>query len=406
MDKITFCIPVKSNLRYLKTCIFSIRENSYRKDHDIIIYVDEDKDGTVEWLNSVKDELNIKFYENKTGVLTGIGKGYDFCIEKSATDIFMIFHADMMLGKNADVECLKHLSEKNVVCCTRIEPPLHPSGPEKIVMDFGFWPEENIHNGFKKSQFNEYVQSHLGSPKITHGCFAPWMMYKMDFNLVGGHDKIFHSYHEDSDIFNRFYLLGYNFIQPWSALVYHLTCRAGIFENGLDKKSERVMEMQRRSLFEFIRKWGAPILHDDHMLPIVRKRYDVGFIIKNCIAPNHGVLFKELEPWCDTIYTDFPEFLTRRYIEINQNNTNFDIRKKIKSTAEERINNILVEFDATKWKQEHYQFIQNFSLIIENTGEIGEFEYDIFKLNIKSMESYEQKLICSNDNWYLSKLKV
>ena len=28
MDKITFCIPSKSNLRYLKTCIPSIRENS------------------------------------------------------------------------------------------------------------------------------------------------------------------------------------------------------------------------------------------------------------------------------------------------------------------------------------------------------------------------------------------
>ena len=47
MNKITFCIPSKSNLRYLKTCIPSIRENAYRKDHDIIIFVDSDEDNKI-----------------------------------------------------------------------------------------------------------------------------------------------------------------------------------------------------------------------------------------------------------------------------------------------------------------------------------------------------------------------
>ena len=60
MDKITFCIPSKNNCRYLKACIPSIRKNSYRKDHDIIVFVDADNDGTVEWLESVKDKYNIK----------------------------------------------------------------------------------------------------------------------------------------------------------------------------------------------------------------------------------------------------------------------------------------------------------------------------------------------------------
>ena len=46
---ITFCIPSKSNLRYLKPCIKSIQDNSYYPNK-IIVYVDQDKDGTVEWL--------------------------------------------------------------------------------------------------------------------------------------------------------------------------------------------------------------------------------------------------------------------------------------------------------------------------------------------------------------------
>ena len=114
MDKITFCIPSKSNLRYLKTCIPSIRKNAYRNDHDIIIFVDSDEDNTIEWLDTVKKQYNIKYYVNPDlgNSLYGIGRAYDFCIEKSTTDIFMIFHADMMLGKNADLKAFNHLKEK------------------------------------------------------------------------------------------------------------------------------------------------------------------------------------------------------------------------------------------------------------------------------------------------------
>ena len=56
---ITFCIPSKNNLRYLKPCIKSIQDNSYYPNQ-IIVYVDQDTDGTVEWLR----ENGIKFIQN------------------------------------------------------------------------------------------------------------------------------------------------------------------------------------------------------------------------------------------------------------------------------------------------------------------------------------------------------
>jgi hypothetical protein len=65
----------------------------------------------------------------------------------------MIFHADMMLGKDADLEAYKHMASKVVVCSTRIEPPLHPNAGEKILQDFGVWPED-----FKENEFNEFVE--------------------------------------------------------------------------------------------------------------------------------------------------------------------------------------------------------------------------------------------------------
>ena len=55
----------------------------YRKDHDIIVFVDADNDGTVEWLKSVELEYNLKYIVNETGDLFGIGKAYDKCVETS-----------------------------------------------------------------------------------------------------------------------------------------------------------------------------------------------------------------------------------------------------------------------------------------------------------------------------------
>jgi glycosyltransferase involved in cell wall biosynthesis len=401
MEKITFCMPVKSNLRYLKASIASIRENASRKDHDIIIYVDEDTDGTCTWLDSLKDP-NIQYFKNTSCWLLGIGKGYDFCIDKIKTDVFMIFHADMMLGKNADEEAFKHLKPQTVVCCTRIEPPLHPPGPEKIVIDFGLWPEENIGRGFQKKDFNAYVEQQLSSQdtKVTNGCFAPWMMYKKDFDAVGGHDRIFHSYHEDSDLFNRFLLKGYKMIQPWTALVYHLTCRAGIFENGLDKKSARVISMQHKSFYDFVRKWGTIILHDAHLMPIVKNKYDIGFVIRN--AFNYD-LVKELEPWCDTLYLDHIDNIYT-LIKEAQFHTSFDMKKRVRPIAQEKTNKILVHFNLENVETQQVNFLMQLPAILEDSGEIGEMTHDIFTLNIGSLETFNDKLINATDPWHTNRL--
>jgi len=268
MDKITFCIPSKTNLRYLKACIPSIRENAYRKDHDIIIFVDSDEDGTIDWLKEVKDEYNIQYYVNpKLGKeLYGIGMAYDFCIEKS----------------------FKHLKPKTVVCSTRVEPPIHPNAGEKILLHFGMWPEK-----FKKEEFNKYVEEHLEDTKTTEGIFAPWMMYKEEFLALGGHDPRMHSCREDSDVFNRMHLDGFKFIQPWNSLVYHLTGRgAGSFDGDKERHEQWKKDMNASTL-EFIRKWGQNVNHTPLMKPIVHPVYKKSVIINN---PNPEIE-AVLEPW-------------------------------------------------------------------------------------------------------------
>ena len=354
MNKITFCIPSKSNLQYLKTCIPSIRNNAYKKDHDIIVFVDSDEDGTVKWLDQVKDKYNLTYYTNpKLGEeLYGIGMAYDFCIEKSTTDIFMIFHADMILAKNADYEAYKHLKEKTVVCATRIEPPLHPNGGEKILEDFGMYPEE-----FKETDFNQYIVDRIeqfDEVTTTEGIFAPWMMYKKEYlEILGGHDPILHSCREDSDIFNRMLLADFTFIQSWESFVYHFTGRgAGSFD-GDEERHRKWKEDMNKSTLAFIKKWGTNVNHTNFMKPIVSPVYKKSYKLVN---PNPQ-LTEALEPW-------------------------FNGGK-----------DIIIKINGNKFNNEDFQIIQKLNDIIKDSGEIGEFELGNLKITINSLTEYQNDLI-------------
>ena len=126
--KITYCIPTKNNLRYLKNSIQSIRQNSIN-EYDIVVFVDSDNDGTIEWL----DKNNIRYSVNESPEPKGIAYGYNRCIEMATTPIVCMFHADMYMAKGFDVGIVKHLTPLSVVSGTRIEPPLHPKGKKKLV---------------------------------------------------------------------------------------------------------------------------------------------------------------------------------------------------------------------------------------------------------------------------------
>ena len=388
MEKITFCIPSKSNLRYLKTCIPSIRNNAHRKDHDIIVFVDSDEDGTVEWLEAVKDQYNLTYYVNPYlgERLFGIGKAYDYCIEHSTTDIFMIFHADMMLGIDADLNAFKHLKNKTVVCSTRVEPPIHPNAGEKILQHFGMWPEE-----FQTKEFNEFVETQLSSDKVTEGIFAPWMMYKDEFLSIGGHDPRLHSAREDSDVFNRLLLGGFEFKQPWNSLVYHLTGRGGQFQHGKvtqdeTQKSDEWRKLMNNSTREFIRKWKSTVKHTPLMKPIVSPIYDIGIQIVN----SNDSLLGAVEPWGHNVYIDLDY---GDYIDREQPNTEDNLVLKISPIDEKPKNDIVIRIDGKTFTQQDYLYLHEIGNIISQSGDIGKFKVGNLIIEINKIEEIQSNLV-------------
>ena len=386
MNKITYCIPSKDNLRYLKSSIKSIKENS-STDYDIVVFVDTDNDGTEEWLKAE----GVRYILNKEEQPKGIAAGYNRCIESAETDVVCMFHADMYMAKGFDTNLLKHLKSKVVVAATRIEPPLHPPGLEKIIQDFGMYPED-----FKVEEFNSFVEQAVVEYKdqTTYGIFAPWACYKNDLVEIGLHDEYFHSYHEDSDIFNRMILNGMVCVQSRDSLVYHLTCRGGQFQDGIDKvtANPQFHYMKNKAQRNYLRKWGSWVQNNEYQHPIIHPKYNIAFVVSNCNLH----MLEVLEPWCDRIYiADDMQVITTAYFEKEQPNPNFDLSKRVLLIGHNDPhgeNDVVVEFDARQVNH-NFQYIQQLAEIIKDNGEVGDFVLDIFKVSIYSMEEYQQNLI-------------
>jgi glycosyltransferase involved in cell wall biosynthesis len=362
MEKITFVIPSRNNLEFLQLAYKSIRNLTTK--HEILVLNDASTDGTQEWIDSLGDD-DLIVYHNPGPERIGIVGMFDRGIEMARTKIIFAFHADMVAAPDLDKHILKHLKKGTVVSATRVEPPLHPDGPEKILMNFGIEVDE-----FDYDKFCNWVNGPVGStggyqPKhdtlVTEGIFAPWCMYKEDFLAVGGHDELFAPQSkEDSDLFNRFVLNGYKVLQTWEGLVYHFTSRGSRFNKhaggAAGKNSNEWLQTTTTNMKKFIKKWGTVVQHDPLMKPIISPVYKKSINIIN----SNPQLEEALEPWA---------------------NGGEDI---------------IISVDGNNFNQQDFQLIQKINDIIKDSGEIGEFELGNLKIKINSLKEYQNELICAS----------
>jgi len=389
MKPISFIIPSRNNKTYLEMCYNSIRKNS-GYTHEICFADDFSEDGTWEYLQEIKSkDDNVKIYRNEGPERLGLTILYDKIVEEMATnDRLLFFHSDMYLFPDALDYVDEYLKEGVVVTLTRVEPPLHPEGPEKIVVDFGIEPDE-----LKEQQLLDWYRRYEPTQEITEGVFAPWSIMRKDFESIGGHDKLFRPQSkEDSDIFNRLHLNGVKFIQTWKGLVYHMTSRGSRFNpysgGAPGKDSPEWLYTTNKNMREFIRKWGTMVQHDQFMKPIVSPVYSIGFELTK---PAPVDMIRLLEPWCQYMVVPAREELLQ-YIEEEQPNTDYQLDKKLHTDIpNDPIYDIKVVFDPTKFNQQSFNILQKLPDIIKDSGSEGErFELDIFDIWIEQMVEHQE----------------
>ena len=389
-NKITFVIPSRNNLEFLQLAYQSIR--NLETKHEVLVLNDASTDGTLEWIDSLYDE-DLIVYHNPGPDRIGIVGMFDKGIEMARTDIIMAFHSDMVAAPDLDKHVLKHLEKGTVVSATRVEPPLHPDGPEKMLVNFGVEVEDFDMDKFNNWVNNEYKPKH--DKLVTEGIFAPWCMYKEDFLAVGGHDELFAPQSkEDSDIFNRFVLNGYKVLQTWEGLVYHFTSRGSRFNKhaggGAGLNSQEWLYTTTKNMRNFIRKWGTMVKHDNLLKPIIAPKYDIGIILSN----SNVEMLRALEPWCSTIYADCD---IMEYITLEQANTSMDLKDRVKPYDNEKNNQILINLNAQNFNQQDFEYLNQLPNILKDSGTIGEFQLGNLRITITALDTFEQKLIKNDD---------
>ena len=379
-EDVTLVIPSSNNLRHLKNAYASIK--THAQHCKIVMLDDGSTDGTTEWLAGISDDNITAIYRSDKRV--GHTILYDKGIELAETEVVGIMHADMILGPYYLENLLKHLQKETVVCATRVEPPLHPVGKEKIIRDFG-----SDFDNLNLDAFEAYVleAQHEYKDLTTNGMFAPWIIYKEDFVAMGGHDALFAPFpYEDSDIFQRWILHGYELIQSRDSFVYHLTCRGHRWTEEIGKDDDYFKNASAKAARNYIRKWGSWIENDEYQMPILKPRYDIGIVVENCDAN----LLLSLEPWFNNIYVD--QTLIADYIKHEQPKTDLILEARVRNIEEPKQNDILIYFDAKE--NVDLNIVPNIQVIIrESVDAVGTYEYNGLKIDVLQMVDHTDKMM-------------
>lgn len=417
---ISFCInTAKNEKEYVRLLLKSLEDHTEIEQHEVVIFVDSDNQGTYEMLLDYKEKLpNLKVCKNPTPYPVWSQHNVTLLFNAASNDILCYLQSDMVVGKDFDKHIIENLKTKEtVLCCARIEPPLHPASPEKIVKDFGTTPED-----FPYEEFNKFVDElqKENRPNIW-GHFAPFVIYKDTwFDKLGGFDVEFRSSREDSDLIIRMGLCELDLVQSWNACVYHFTCVSSRGKNWFTsekeamKKAELQNHADHQEMKKFIRKWG---FFGHHAQPV----YDITFDVEIDRFVDFNFL-KWIEPNCKRIYLSDKnvaeqlksqlQFETSYYNNLRwgypteywdkvkhlYNVTDFSNRILNKDDKETRLGDVIVSFKYSEivdnFNEEVRSVIENIHTVVDQ-NQIGTFGYGPFTIEILKknnlMDSYRKE---------------
>tara|TARA_Y100000590_G_scaffold361850_1_gene418700 strand:- start:146 stop:1324 length:1179 start_codon:yes stop_codon:yes gene_type:complete len=387
MKKISFIVTNYNTQKYTEWCYNSIRKN-LGYVHEIVMLDDGSNDGTWELLQKLKSkDQNMIIHRNEENI--GIAYSYNKMVELSSNEIVCMLHSDMYVPPKFDEIMLKYMEEYDFITPLRVEPNVgYPESVDKSLIDFGTKSEEFDEDGFIKWH-EKNIEENNG--RTEQRMFFPWMIKKSLYQEIGGNDELFLKYMiDDDDFYLRLKMHGANYCQLFETAVYHMPSKSvRMREDG----HINIDSQYNKSLRNFIRKWGVwpGSVWDDNRDMIIPKKYDIALVVENC---TYDKLFF-LEPWCSNIYIhDRGHILD--YTMREQSKTSFNLSEKVIpiERLENSSNDVIVKFNSNELNsEEKIAFIQRLPDILSNSGKLGQMKYDIFELDIISLETYENENI-------------
>jgi len=333
MKKISFIINASVNtLSYLKLLLNSLKTNLRYYEHEIIVFVDSDNEGTTEYLKSIKsDYYDLKVITHSLKPCVGYSRNSNLLVELASHDIVSYLQSDMVVCKDYDVGILEDIEDNCILSSTRIEPPLHGPSEVTFTANFGLYP-----NTFKNEEFLQYSES-VKSTKIVSHFFAPFTFYKKVWLDCGGYDTLFRKSREDSDLLQRFVHSGVKIKQTYKSNVYHFTCVASRGLNWFDRSNKEAQEkLQMQNIADtiemkkFIRKWGG-FSHGEEQL----YKYDIDLVLLNSNEHNTDMsIIPNIEPYFSRVWLQSEE-IVQKITSFSQNGEHLYANTLLKFTEED-----------------------------------------------------------------------
>ena len=384
MKQISFLINTSvNNLDHVKLLLRSLKENLVGKEHEILIFVDSDNEGTVDYLREQKkDFFDLKIITHKLNPCVGYSRNNNLLVELAKHNIVSYLQSDMVISPNYDLEVLSELEVNCILSATRIEPPLHGASYQTITKDFGTDPNE-----FKWDEFQSYSITVKENRTIGY-FFAPFTFYKKAWMDLGGYDTLFRRSREDSDLLQRFVQAGVKIKQTFRANVYHFSCVSSRGKNWFDPNSQEAQNKVKLQNFadeielkRFIRKWGR-FNHGEEKLA----KLDMDLVIIDNSSERLSII-AALEP-----------YFTRVWLKSEEEKEHILAFYK----AEHSIANQLLKFSHPEWEEAKKFYNQTDYNAIYQVGDPQDFN---IKVTIK-IEDGEQRgfLFMDSNRFFLTEM--
>jgi glycosyltransferase involved in cell wall biosynthesis len=256
-DKSVFSILIPSwnNLDYLKCCIQSIQKNS-RYKHQLIVHVNEGKDGTLEWIR----EQGISYTYSQGNV--GVCYGFNAPAALATTDYILLSDDDYYFAPDWDFFLLEEIKKLDhiyfSICGTMIEHSttqyssmIAPHNFGKTVKEFD---EERFLKEYKALPFADWNGTN----------WYPMVMHRSIWNLIGGLSTEFYpGMGSDPDMMMKLWHCGVRYYKGVSqSRVYHFTSRstARVKKNDGNKQFLLKWGLSKSTFFDMYLRLGQPFI--------------------------------------------------------------------------------------------------------------------------------------------------
>ena len=235
-------IPTLNNLKYLKTCINSIKKNS-KYNHEIICHVNIGDDGTKDYLE--KEKIKYTF----TNYNAGICAGMNLAVKKSNFKYILYSHDDFYFCPNWDTVLM---SEVNTIGHKNF----YLSG---IMMNNGpikFNSGESLEEFDENKLLNNYQDyNHYDFQGST---WAPHLIHREIWDKVGGFSEEFYpGTGSDPDLNMKLWKIGIRIFKGLNdCKVYHF---GSIVTRKFKDNKNIITESGSKGGKIFLLKWGITI---------------------------------------------------------------------------------------------------------------------------------------------------